>query len=206
MITSSQRKSLFPLLLGVLCAAWFAGWSSVAHAQSTIKSPGDHPPDAFELEPHLLFSPFDAPDFPSNGGYGIGARGTIEIVPDGFIPSLNDSVGIGFGLDWLHYSGVQGRAFCRVRQYVNGVNVCVETTARGSNYLFVPVVMQWNFWLAKSWSAFGEPGLALTHWNDGGFGVEPVFSVGGRYHFSDSVALTARLGYPAFSLGVSFLF
>ena len=30
--------------------------------------------------------------------------------------------------------------------------------------------------------------------------------VGGRFHFNDSVALTMRLGYPAFSLGVSFLF
>ncbi len=206
MVTSSRKNSVLPLLFGVLCAAGLASWSSVANAQSTIKNPGDHPPDVFELEPHLLFSPFDAPDFPSNGGYGVGVRGTIEIVPDGFIPSLNDSVGIGFGLDWLYYDGVEGRAFCRTRQYVNGVSVCVETTARGSSYVFVPVVMQWNFWLARRWSAFGEPGLALTHWNDGGFGVEPVFSAGGRFHFSDSVALTARLGYPAFSLGVSFLF
>ena len=34
----------------------------------------------------------------------------------------------------------------------------------------------------------------------------PVFSAGGRYHFTDSLALTMRIGYPTFSLGVSFLF
>jgi hypothetical protein len=27
---------------------------------------------------------------------------------------------------------------------------------------------------------------------------------GGRYHFSDSVALTLRIGYPTLSVGVSF--
>lgn len=190
-----------------LAAAFALGFSHDAQAQSTIKSEGDHPPDAFELEPHLLFSPFDAPDFPSNGGYGIGARATFEIAPDGFIPRINDSVGIGVGLDWMHYDGVSGRAFCNREVNVDGVGVCVETTAHGgSNYLFVPIVMQWNFWLHRRWSVFGEPGLAVTHWSEGGFGVEPVFSAGGRFHISDNIALTARLGYPAFSLGVSFMF
>jgi hypothetical protein len=27
---------------------------------------------------------------------------------------------------------------------------------------------------------------------------------GGRYHFTDKIALTMRAGYPAFSIGVSF--
>jgi hypothetical protein len=33
-----------------------------------------------------------------------------------------------------------------------------------------------------------------------------VFNAGGRFHFNDSLALTMRVGYPSFSLGVSFLF
>jgi len=177
-----------------------------AHAQSTIKVPGKRPAYSFELEPHALLSPFDAPEDPSGGGYGLGVRGTIEIAPEGFIPKLNDSVGIGFGLDWIHYSGLSGRGYCRRFEYTpQGVPVCVETSAHSSNYLFVPVVMQWNFWLHRQWSVFGEPGLALTH-RSGDFGVVPVFNAGGRFHFNDSVALTMRLGYPSFSLGVSFLF
>lgn len=175
-----------------------------AHAQSSIRVPGQRPKYAFELEPHLLLTPFGAPDVPSGDGYGLGVRGTIEVAPDGFIPKLNDSVGIGFGLDWIHYNGAAGRGYCWQFEYTaQGVPVCVETSP--PNYIFVPVVMQWNFWLHRQWSVFGEPGLALYH-RSGEFGVAPVFMAGGRFHFSDSVSLTMRLGYPSFSLGVSFLF
>ena len=178
-----------------------------AHAQSTIRVPGQRPAYAFELEPHVLLTPFEAPDNPSAEGYGLGARGTFELAPDGFIPKLNDSVGIGFGVDWIHYDGQGGRGYCMRFEYTpQGVPICVETSAHSSSYFFIPVVMQWNFWLTQKWSVFGEPGLALSHRNGGDFGVVPVFNAGGRFHFADSVALTLRLGYPSFSLGVSFLF
>ncbi|HTB72126.1 MAG TPA: hypothetical protein VK762_02725, partial [Polyangiaceae bacterium] len=68
----------------------------------------------------------------------------------------------------------------------------------------VPIVMQWNFWLSTHWSVFGEPGLAFGS-GDRSTIVWPVFYAGGRFHFTDRVALTMRLGYPDFSLGVSFL-
>lgn len=193
-------------LLSLSCFALFGSVARPAHAQSTIRVPGQRPAYAFELEPHVLFTPFEAPNDPSGDGFGLGVRGTIEVAPEGFIPKLNDSVGIGFGLDWIHYDGLNGRGYCRHFEYTaQGVPVCVETSTHSSNYLFVPVVMQWNFWLHRQWSVFGEPGLALSHGSDG-FGVLPVFNVGGRFHFNDSVALTMRLGYPSFSLGVSFLF
>lgn len=38
----------------------------------------------------------------------------------------------------------------------------------------------------------------------GGVGVEPDVSIGGRYYFGESAALTLRLGFPAVSLGISF--
>jgi len=194
-------------LVSLSAIALVVGVTGRARAQSTIRSPGQRPPYVFELEPHLILTPFDAPDDPSGDGYGLGARGTIEILPEGFISNLNDSVGIGFGLDWVHYGGQGGRGYCRNFSYTpQGVPVCVEGSNHSSNYVFVPVVMQWNFWLHRQWSVFGEPGLAVSHRSDGDFGVVPVFNAGGRFHFNDSVALTLRLGYPYFSAGVSFLF
>jgi hypothetical protein len=69
----------------------------------------------------------------------------------------------------------------------------------------LPAVMQWNFWLHRKWSVFGEPGVAM-YFEDGDLEFTPfVLYAGGRYHFTDTIALTMRVGYPTFSLGVSFL-
>ena len=32
-----------------------------------------------------------------------------------------------------------------------------------AEYFDFPVVMQWNFFVAKRWSVFGEPGLYIYH-------------------------------------------
>ena len=89
--------------------------------------------------------------------------------------------------------------------------------------------MQWNFFLSTHWSVFGEPGLALEYGTLRGlsrahlrrpratgrlcvrpapshFSVDPfVLFVGGRFHFSESASLTMRIGWPYFSIGVSFM-
>jgi hypothetical protein len=144
--------------------------------ESIIKFPGEHPTYFFEAEPHLVFG------FPGRlGGNivpGVGFRGTFIIVQNGFIPSINNSVGIGVGGDLFF---------------------------QHASVLDVPVVMQWNFYLSTHWSVFGEPGLGVA-FGDGGGVVHPVFDAGGRYHFSEKIALTMRLGYPAASVGVSILF
>lgn len=180
-----------------------------ASAQSTIRRGGSRPIYTIDLEPHLLLTPFNPPGVGTGNGFGIGARATFEILRDGFIPSVNDSVGIGVGLDWIHYDGsdVEQTDRCvRVEQAPNGIPVCVEV-AGDTDYLWFPVVMQWNFWLHKNWSAFGEPGLAIQLEDMDEFGISPfILLLGGRYHFSDKAALTLRLGYPMFSLGASFWF
>ena len=161
-----------------------------------------------ELEPHLLGTPFGPPGVGAGDGFGIGARGTFEIVSQGFLPRVNDSVGVGVGLDWIHYddSGTAGGGEClQTAQAPNGIPVCVEV-AGDTDYLWIPVVMQWNFWLHKKWSVFGEPGIALRLDDMDELGVSPfVLFAGGRYHVSDEFTLTLRLGYPAFSFGASFL-
>ncbi len=180
-----------------------------AAAQSTIKTPGARAPYVLELEPHFLVGPIDPPGFHSGQGFGAGFRGSLLILPEGFIAPLNDSVGIGIGADYLHYAGDDegARRTCeRYEPAPGGVPVCVETSGGDSDYLYLPVVMQWNFYLHRRWSVFGEPGIApyLVDFDELRF--QPfVFYAGGRFHFSDAVTLTMRLGYPTFSLGVSFL-
>jgi hypothetical protein len=146
-----------------------------ADAQSIIKRPGDHPHYAFEAEPHLLLG-FAGPfDDRGKGHLGVGFRGTIVIVQNGFVKTINNSVGISFGADMFV----------------------------GEQTLFLPVAMQWNFWLAPQWSVFGEPGIGFAMRKSV---VHPILMAGGRYHFNDKVALTMRIGYPAISIGVSFFF
>lgn len=184
-------------------------WSSTARAQSTIKSPGQYPRYFFEAEPHLLAGLMDPPGLGGGTGWGVGARGSFNVLPDGFIPKLNDSVAIGVGLDYLRYDGWQGTRG-RCLQFVSapsGVPVCVDASRNYGDvdYFYVPAVLQWNFWLHRKWSVFGEPGLAM-YVEDGDLEFTPfVLYAGGRYHFSDTISLTMRLGYPTFSLGVSFL-
>jgi hypothetical protein len=183
--------------------------SAIAHAQSTIKQPGQRSQYSFEAEPHVVAGLVDPPGFGAGTGLGVGFRGTVELLKNGFIPKLNNSVGLGFGVDYLRYDGWQGpRGQCEeFATAPSGVPVCVRTSGGIGhvNYFYFPVVMQWNFWLHKSWSVFGEPGLAL-YMQDGDLEFTPlVLFVGGRYHLNDRITLSMRLGYPAFSFGVSFL-
>ena len=131
-----------------------------------IKSPGAHPGYVVELEPHLLVAPFHENDL------GFGFRGTIEIVDNGFLSKVNNTVGIGFGVDATNHD------------------------------TWVPIVMQWNFWLSRKWSVFGEPGVAFR---DGDHFQPFVMYGGGRFLFSDTIALTLRAGHPTLSVGISIL-
>jgi hypothetical protein len=144
--------------------------------ESIIKNPDDHPLYRFEAEPHGLLG-FGGPFEHGNARLGAGFRGTIIIVDNGFVKSINNSVGIGFGADLFFDHGV----------------------------LYIPVVMQWNFWLTTHWSVFGEPGIGIAANPEANRDVlGPVLMVGGRYHFNDRISLTMRIGYPAISVGVSF--
>lgn len=199
----SSLSSLF-LVAAASCAALLH--ASPAAAQSTIKSPGLRPRYAVELEPHLLLGPFDPPGRARDDGFGLGFRATFEIVPDGFIAKINDSVGIGIGADFVRYERADTWGECT--EFVggpNGTRICVEVDGDSRDRVFVPVVMQWNFWLARHWSVFGEPGLFAYFGED--FGVRPfALFLGGRYHFNDAIALTLRIGYPTLSVGASFMF
>lgn len=153
--------------------------AAAAHADETvIKTPGDHPNYRFEAEPHLLLG-YGGPFRNGREELGVGFRGTVSIVDNGFVSSINNSVGITFGADVFFRRGT----------------------------VLLPVAMQWNFWLTTHWSVFGEPGILLAVNRDPGRDIlHPVFWAGGRYHFTDKIALTMRIGYPDISVGASFFF
>ncbi|MEZ4293637.1 MAG: hypothetical protein R3B70_01580 [Polyangiaceae bacterium] len=188
---ATTRSRSVAALLGTAAAAFALLSAGEAEAQLIIKNPSDHPDYRAELEPHAVFVPWgDYVGYRRNYyrnhaiAGGIGFRATIEIV-DPVIPKLNNTIGITFGLDFTNCP------YCY----------------RGQEYSFwTPIGAQWNFFLTRKWSVFGEVGGVLH--SDGFYHdvfVEPMFAVGGRYHFRDKITLTMRLGVPYISLGVSFM-
>jgi hypothetical protein len=171
-----MRTSRLAQALAVLAAFLFPAIASAE--ESIIRNPGDHPQYRFEAEPHLLIG-FGGPFRGGHGELGVGFRGTIIIVDNGFVPTINNSVGITFGTDVFFDRGT----------------------------LFIPVGMQWNFWLSSHWSVFGEPGIGIAA-NQAPERdlLHPLLMAGGRYHFTEKIALTMRIGYPELSVGASFFF
>jgi hypothetical protein len=193
-----RARSLFSLT--VVFAISSVALPSIA--QSVIKRPGLHPDYIFEAEPHIAFGIWGGRGNDPGEGFGPGFRGTIELIDNGFISKINNTVGIGFGVDWLFYG-----EHCH-----GGGN---DRRCHDRDRFVFPVVMQWNFWLTEQWSVFGEPGFALEfvdHDHDGPFedddkevDIDPfVFFAGGRFHMSEAISLTMRVGWPYFSVGVSF--
>ena len=209
-------------LIALVSSAAILGLAVPAHAQSTIKNPGDRVRYFFEAEPHALLGALDPPGVGNDAGLGLGFRGTLNILPSGFIAPINDAVGIGFGIDWVHYDNeTGGRGHCeRFVPGPAGTQVCVDVSGSGptSNYFFLPVVLQWNFFLTPIISVFGEPGFGIVHdtWDAdpcplaGGCDAsdtDPIlyFEGGARFLFGDTVGLTVRIGYPMLTVGVSIL-
>lgn len=176
------------LVCGALAAMAMAESSPAAAADWIIKQPNRHPNYFIELEPHAsmilwrrtIHRRFVTLD--SEAGqteFGGGARINFEIV-DPVIPSLNNSIALGTGLDFMSCS-----SFCR-----NQVQV------------FLPAVAQWNFYLTQKWSVYANLGgvLRTTDLFSNTF-FDFITELGGRYHFNDKVVLNMRVGYP-FSIGI----
>jgi len=181
----------------------------VGSADAQISRPGAHDSYAMEIEPHLVVQWSKEPTC-GDEGLGIGGRLSFPVVDNGPIPSINNSLAVGVGLDFAFFEGD-----CWGRWQGQGARGRWDD-GEGTS-LWVPVDVQWNLFFAKSFSAFMELGLALNRqsytWRDGGGGeysnsdidVDLVLWFGGRVHISPTVAFTFRLGYPSLLLGVSFL-
>jgi hypothetical protein len=209
---ASLRVALcaLPLSLALLAAP------SVAQAQSIVRQPGNHANYSLEIEPHLAFQWTSR--FGNDDGIGPGVRFNIPFVHNGPISKINNNMGITFGLDVTFSDG--GAGWCR-----NGIprdRWRLDTDCSVTEF-WLPVAMQWNFYLTKVISVFGEPGFAIAHrrWDfeyycegannpvcdadESDTDLEFVLWGGGRFMFSDNIGATVRIGYPMITAGVNFL-
>ena len=194
--------------------------SLLAHpALAQVKEPGAHPHYSVELEPHFVFGWAGAPHHFSDDGVGIGLRASIPLFHNGPITSINDNMAITFGIDWLHF-GYDYDEWCH-----DYPGPGCDNRDFSANAFWLPVAVQWNFFVHRRISVFGELGLAIAHerWSYArpcpddhnvlcdysdthtDF-AELVFYPGARFMLSDNFGFTVRLGFPHVTLGVSFLF
>ncbi len=167
-------------------------------AQAQIKSPGAHPSYSVELEPRGLVQWDVEP--PDDEGFGLGLRASIPVMDNGPVQTINNSLAIGFGLDWA-WSGDD----CPARYDP-------DYDCDAHNFT-VPITAQWNFFFSQVVSAFFELGIGIVYetwdypaWGDGDdIDPEPIFLLGVRFHVGDNIAIPIRIGWPYFAVGVAFL-
>lgn len=204
-----NRARSVRLYLSGLFAAVLLLVSGTAAAQ--IRQPGAHARYVIELDPHLLLQHSNQTIGDESWGFGLHA--SVPFVHNGPIPSINNSIGIHFGIDFGFFSDEK---VCRRI----GAEFFVEDC--DALNIWIPVTAQWNFYFSRVVSVFAEPGLAFQYesWSlDGscaGGGnchregsnvdaIEPAFWVGGRFLFVERFGLTVRLGYPSMMIGGSIL-
>ncbi|HEX4354133.1 MAG TPA: hypothetical protein VHZ95_14490 [Polyangiales bacterium] len=169
--------------------------------EAQIDSSGHHSRYMVELEPHLVWQ-WTGDEVAVDDGIGLGFRVSIPIMQDGPVPTLNNNLAIGFGLDWAHFGGG-----------CYGVsNACDEDD------IWVPVTLQWNFFLTQAISIFPELGLGFRDAIFDGYlcsngrcrgsdlEVQPILWFGARFRVLDQFALVLRLGTPSLEFGASFTF
>lgn len=171
----------------------FVAWVAVAVfsprtalADNFIERPKAHTDYNVELEGHLAFL------LRRNVAPGLGMRANWEIVDPGFIRGLNNSVAVGVGLD-LGFN-----------TWCEGVGTTQHCTDADMDFI-IPVNLQWNFWFAPEWSAYFEPGVAFGRRRYGAV-FSPLVAAGARYEVARNFLINLRLGYPAMTFGVSYLF
>lgn len=209
-----RRSTPCSLLSFLAVAGAVALFENPAHAAGIIKNPGDHPDYSVELEPHGLLD-WDQHWYFNHTGFGLGMHAAIPFVDNGPVKKINNNIGIGFGLDWSHFSdnGCGGWWWGGPRRA--GIPYGYDCTG---NELTFPVYMQWNFFFTDIISVSAEAGFSIVHgWADvspcpigydcgsSDTTVEPYFEGAGRFLFGDTVGLMVRVGWPFLTVGADFL-
>lgn len=155
-----------------------------AAARGVIREVGNHPDYSLDLEFHFGVSLLQG-QFPNSGtGFGPGARLTVPVMHNGFVQTINNSIAVGVGFDWIHFGSFDTEAV---------------------DDFFIPIVLQWNFWLTEQWSVFGEPGFAPLLRTQDRSTVTGVINGGARWLISENFTVMFRAGYPISSIGISFM-
>jgi hypothetical protein len=186
---------------------------ATVRAEGIIKHPGDHPKYAVELEPHGLLD-WDS-HYWGGTGFGLGMHAVIPVVDNGPVSTINNNIGIGFGIDWSHFSNNNCGFYAGAGIVINA-NICDAD----SNTLRFPIYAQWNFFFTKVVSVLAEGGFGIYHsWYElntnvvcaGGYcgsnrtSAFPYFEGGGRFLLGDTVGIVVRVGYPFLTVGATFL-
>jgi hypothetical protein len=187
-------------------------------ASAQIKSPGAHPAYAVELEPHVIVQWANEPYW-SDEGFGLGLRATIPFLDNGPVRTINNNMGIGFGLDVAFFDDCDDEWYWRYWDR----SVLPSGWDCSAQDWMLPVVVQWNFFFTPVVSVAAEAGLNISYerisaegpcsWEPDGWcegddsdvDLEPLFWGGGRFLFGNTVGLMVRLGTPYISLGMSIL-
>jgi len=196
-----ERKPVtFYIKLATGVAALLTGLLVADGAQAQIGSAGRHPRYHVELEPHLVWQ-WTGDEAAFGDGIGFGFRASIPILQDGPVSTINNNLAISFGLDWAYFPD------CRAYQ----------DRRCGEHDFWVPITMQWNFFITSVVSLFPEFGLGFR---DAVFDydvrceprgcryssleVHPVMWFGARFTLARNFAIITRLGVPSLQLGAAF--
>jgi hypothetical protein len=182
---------------GLSIAALFAAAPASAQGEDSVRYRDEPSAYPLEIEPHFTFA---AENVYGATGFGAGIRVSIPVVQS-LLVRVPDNLAISFGGDIVHYDN------------------CYYGNNCGANYLMLPVAAQWNVFVARRVSLFGEAGaFVYKGFFDGcgpgdgpmcsapsDFGVLPTIAIGARIHMGDNASFTARIGYPTTTFGVSFM-
>jgi hypothetical protein len=140
----------------------------------------------------MMISAFTGLHYGHFSGYGfpmlIGGRFSIPIVPDGFIPSLNDEFGLEFGMDF---------------------DITFLSSAYNDSVLFgfgIPADAMWDFHITPKFDAYAKIGVVIGSVFNSGYGFWWTFrsAVGLRLKLNDVMYFRAEVGYPAIMAGLGF--
>ena len=132
--------------------------------------------------------------FYGNYAVGPGISMLFPVLHNGFVPSINNAVYVGFFIDTMFHPSYYG----------------------WNSYWFfsLPIgpMMQWRFYLIEMISVYANLGFGIWPWFAdnayGGFWLRgfPLFQLGANFHFTQKVGMNIQFGYPSSQLGLNISF
>lgn len=185
----------------LVCGALAMFVAQPAAAQDTaatvrpVSSEVDSIKDASPKDRPQMLSFFTGIHYGHFAGYGfplqIGGRYYIPIVPDGFLPTVNDEFGLEFGLDFT---------------FTFLSSLYQDSVLVGFG---VPADAVWDFHFSAKFDAYAKLGFVFgSVFNSGydGFWWTIRSAVGLRLKLNEMLYFRAEVGYPSIMAGLGFAF